>query len=111
MAPTATLDVADGVALVTLSNPPVNALSPGVDDGILAGLYMLDFMVRTGKKPTELLQMLFEKVGGEYFYDRIDSAFSGDRAAREAESLARHRRRGSRAARRRLFRVALFEYL
>jgi phosphomannomutase len=52
-------------------------------DGILAGLYMLDFMVRTGKKPTELLTMLFEKVGGEYFYDRIDSAFSGDRAARE----------------------------
>lgn len=52
-------------------------------DGILAGLYMLDFMVRTGKKPTELLAMLFEKVGGEYYYDRIDSPFSGDRAARE----------------------------
>jgi alpha-D-glucose phosphate-specific phosphoglucomutase len=52
-------------------------------DGILAGLYMLDFMVRTGKKPTELLKMLFEKVGGEYFYDRVDSAFSGDRATRE----------------------------
>lgn len=52
-------------------------------DGILAGLYMLDFMVRLGKKPTELLQLLFEKVGGEFFYDRVDSAFSGDRAARE----------------------------
>jgi len=52
-------------------------------DGILAGLYMLDFMVRLGKKPTELLDILFEKVGGEFFYDRIDSAFSGDRAARE----------------------------
>ncbi len=52
-------------------------------DGILAGLYMLDFMVKTGKKPTELLKDLFAKVGGEYFYDRIDSAFSGDRAARE----------------------------
>ena len=25
-------------------------------DGILANLYLLDFMVRTGKKPTELLQ-------------------------------------------------------
>jgi alpha-D-glucose phosphate-specific phosphoglucomutase len=56
-------------------------------DGILAGLYMLDFMVRTGKKPTQLLDMLFEKVGGEYFYDRIDSAFSGDRAAREKTIL------------------------
>ena len=52
-------------------------------DGILAGLYMLDLMVRTGKKPTELLKILFEKVGGEYFYDRIDTAFSGDRATRE----------------------------
>jgi phosphomannomutase len=40
-------------------------------DGILANLYLLDFMVRTGKKPTELLQMLFAKVG-EHFYDRID---------------------------------------
>jgi len=52
-------------------------------DGILAGLYMLDMMVKTGKKPTELLKMLFEKVGGEYFYDRIDSPFNGDRKMRE----------------------------
>lgn len=48
-------------------------------DGILAGLYMLDLIVRTGKKPTELLQLLFEKVGGEHFYDRIDTPFKGDR--------------------------------
>jgi alpha-D-glucose phosphate-specific phosphoglucomutase len=52
-------------------------------DGILAGLFMLDFMVKTGKKPTELLQDLFAKVGGEYFYDRIDSPFKGDRGRRE----------------------------
>jgi len=52
-------------------------------DGILAGLYMLDFMVKTGKKPTELLKDLFAKVGGEYFYDRVDSPFSGDPAARK----------------------------
>lgn len=51
-------------------------------DGILAGLYMLDFMVKTGKKPTELLKDLFAKVGGEYFYDRVDSPFSGDHATR-----------------------------
>ncbi len=51
-------------------------------DGILAGLYFLDFMVRTGKKPTELLKMLFDKVG-EHFYDRVDTPFSGDRATRE----------------------------
>jgi phosphomannomutase len=55
-------------------------------DGILAGLYFLDFMVRLQKKPSELLQMLFEKVGAHY-YDRIDHAFSGDRSAREARIL------------------------
>ena len=52
-------------------------------DGILAGLYMLDFMVKTGKKPTQLLADLFAKVGGEYYYDRIDSPFSGDQATRK----------------------------
>ncbi len=40
-------------------------------DGILSNLYLLDFMVRTGKKPTELLKLLFAKVG-PHFYDRID---------------------------------------
>ncbi|MBT3321904.1 MAG: phosphoglucomutase/phosphomannomutase family protein [Anaerolineae bacterium] len=48
-------------------------------DGILAGLYMLDFLVRTGKKPTELLADLFEKVGGEHFYNRIDTPFKGNK--------------------------------
>jgi len=55
-------------------------------DGILAGLYMLDFMVRTGRKPTQLLEMLFAKVG-EHFYDRIDTPFTGDRKDREASIL------------------------
>ncbi|HXF61535.1 MAG TPA: phosphoglucomutase/phosphomannomutase family protein, partial [Caldilineaceae bacterium] len=41
-------------------------------DGILANLYLLDFMVRTGKRPTELLALLFAKVGAHY-YDRIDT--------------------------------------
>jgi phosphomannomutase len=47
-------------------------------DGILAGLYLLDMMVRLDKKPTELLQLLFDKVG-EHFYDRIDTIFEGDK--------------------------------
>jgi len=51
-------------------------------DGILAGLYILDMMVRTGKKPSQLLEMLFEKVGA-HFYDRVDTRFQGDRKARE----------------------------
>ncbi|GAB4403287.1 MAG: phosphoglucomutase/phosphomannomutase family protein [Anaerolineales bacterium] len=56
-------------------------------DGILGGLYFLDMMVKLGRKPSELLQMLFDKVGAHY-YGRIDSRFSGDRAAREALILA-----------------------
>ncbi len=40
-------------------------------DGILANLYFLDFMVRTGLKPSQLLRKLFEKVG-EHHYARID---------------------------------------
>ena len=43
-------------------------------DGILAGLYLLDMMVQTGRKPSQLLQLLFEKVGPHY-YDRIDIHF------------------------------------
>jgi alpha-D-glucose phosphate-specific phosphoglucomutase len=41
-------------------------------DGILGNLYLLDFMVKTGKKPSELLAYLFSKVGAHY-YDRIDT--------------------------------------
>lgn len=52
-------------------------------DGILAGLYMLDFMVKLNKKPSELLKLLFDKVGAHY-YDRVDTPFSGDRKDREA---------------------------
>ncbi|MFQ5615665.1 MAG: phosphoglucomutase/phosphomannomutase family protein [Anaerolineales bacterium] len=55
-------------------------------DGILAALYLLDMMVRLGKKPSELLDLLFAKVGAHY-YDRIDTRFSGDRAAREQRIL------------------------
>ncbi len=46
-------------------------------DGILSNLYLLDLMVRTGKKPTQLLQLLFQSVG-EHFYGRIDIRLSGD---------------------------------
>ncbi len=54
-------------------------------DGILAGLFFLDMMVRTGKKPSELLDTLFGLVGPHY-YDRIDSTFA---AERRSEILAR----------------------
>jgi phosphomannomutase len=45
-------------------------------DGILANLYFLDFMVQTGKSPSQLLDHLYEVVGARYFYDRIDYYFS-----------------------------------
>ncbi len=48
-------------------------------DGILAGLYFLDFMMKTGKTPSQLLDYLFSKVGPHY-YDRLDFHVSpGDR--------------------------------
>jgi phosphomannomutase len=40
-------------------------------DGILANLFILDLMVKTGLKPSQLLDRLFQKVGPHY-YDRID---------------------------------------
>jgi len=56
-------------------------------DGILAGLYMLDFMVKLNKKPSELLSLLFSKIGSHY-YDRVDTAFSGNRKSREESILS-----------------------
>jgi phosphomannomutase len=40
-------------------------------DAILAGLYFLDFMVETGKAPSQLLEYLYSKVGPHY-YNRRD---------------------------------------
>lgn len=47
-------------------------------DGILAGLYFLDFVVKTGKKPSQLLAELYSKVGTHY-YDRLDLEFEADK--------------------------------
>lgn len=55
-------------------------------DGILAGLFILDMMVKLNKKPSELLEILFSKVGAHY-YDRIDVPFGGDRKSREQRIL------------------------
>ena len=56
-------------------------------DGILAGLYLLDMMVKLDKKPTELLDLLFAKVGAHY-YDRIDTLFEGDKQEKMDTILA-----------------------
>ena len=44
-------------------------------DGIFSGLMLLDMMVKTGKSPSELLDMLTDKVG-PHFYDRWDLRFN-----------------------------------
>ncbi len=40
-------------------------------DSILAGLFFLDLMVKLNRRPSELVEYLFSKVGPHY-YDRID---------------------------------------
>ena len=43
-------------------------------DGILANLYFLDLMVKTGKNPSELIDYLYSKVGPHH-YRRVDIKF------------------------------------
>lgn len=53
-------------------------------DGILSGLYVLEFMARTGKTPSQLIADLFSLVGPHY-YRRRDVAFdAGIRAEIQA---------------------------
>jgi alpha-D-glucose phosphate-specific phosphoglucomutase len=54
-------------------------------DGILAGLCFLDLVARTGKKPTELLELITREFG-EHHYDRIDVELD---AAAKARIVAR----------------------
>lgn len=49
-------------------------------DGILSGLYILEFLARTGKTPSQLIQDLFAMVS-PHFYRRRDVAFdAGNRS-------------------------------
>ncbi|HTY82156.1 MAG TPA: phosphoglucomutase/phosphomannomutase family protein [Dehalococcoidales bacterium] len=56
-------------------------------DGVLANLFFLDLVVRTGKKPSELIDYLYKKVGPHY-YNRIDITFP---EAERANIIARVR--------------------
>jgi alpha-D-glucose phosphate-specific phosphoglucomutase len=40
-------------------------------DGILAGLYLLDYAAATGKAPSALMQQVFD-ITGEHYYERLD---------------------------------------
>ena len=56
-------------------------------DGILAGLYILDMMVRLEKKPSELVEFLFSKVGPHY-YERIDRNFPQEQRRQIQQRIA-----------------------
>jgi phosphomannomutase len=49
-------------------------------DGILSGLFLLDLMVRLKSRPSELIRLLFDRVGPHY-YDRVDSPLPPDQRA------------------------------
>jgi alpha-D-glucose phosphate-specific phosphoglucomutase len=46
-------------------------------DSLSAGLYIIDFMLQTGKTPSQLIDYLYSKVGPHY-YDRIDLHFPAE---------------------------------
>ena len=49
-------------------------------DGILSGLYFLEYMARTGKTPSQLIDGLFEQVGAHYYHRRDVEFQAVDRA-------------------------------
>jgi len=55
-------------------------------DGILAGLYFIDFMAKTGKTPSQLLDYLYSKIGPHY-YDRIDCHITKDKRQKIEDHL------------------------
>jgi phosphomannomutase len=58
-------------------------------DGILANLFFLDFMCKTGLKPSQLLAKLFDKVG-PHFYDRMDFVIEAEQRAPILERLKKN---------------------
>jgi phosphomannomutase len=56
-------------------------------DGILSALYVLDMAVKTGKRPSELLDYLFDKVGPHHF-ERQDVLFDPELRSKAEQHLA-----------------------
>jgi alpha-D-glucose phosphate-specific phosphoglucomutase len=59
-------------------------------DGVVSALYFLDLMARRGRRPSELLAELYQKVG-PHFYDRIDIQLAPEKVSAMRERLARAR--------------------
>ena len=58
-------------------------------DGILAALYFLDLMVKTGKNPSELINYLYSKVGPHHF-NRADVVFPEEERQAISERIERN---------------------
>ena len=58
-------------------------------DGIISGLFMLDYMAKTGKRPSELLADLYAKVG-VHEYDRVDVTIRPEERATIEEHVRSH---------------------
>ena len=56
-------------------------------DGIFSGLLFVELMVRTGKRASELVKLLYEKVG-EHAYDRLDVDLAPDDPKPDPQALA-----------------------
>ena len=57
-------------------------------DGILAGIYFLDFMIRLNKTPSELIEHLYSKVGPHH-YQRLDLEFPQSEREKILQRLTR----------------------
>jgi phosphomannomutase len=57
-------------------------------DGVLSSLYFLDLMARRGRRPSELIAELYDKVGPHY-YDRVDIRLKPEKKADLTERLSR----------------------
>jgi alpha-D-glucose phosphate-specific phosphoglucomutase len=56
-------------------------------DGILAALFLIEFMLRRNKPPSQLLEELFAKVGPHY-YDRLDLTYPAEQRANILQRVA-----------------------
>ena len=56
-------------------------------DGMLAGLFLLDYIARTGKSPSQLLADLYKKVGPHY-YDRVDVHLTEESSQKARAAMA-----------------------
>ena len=55
-------------------------------DAIIASLYFLDLMIKSGKTPSQLLNYLYGKVGPHY-YDRVDLEFPEEERQRMTDHI------------------------